>query len=98
MSFYKDDIVPSFYDLLIFCWRRYNPGTLQHHKWENAMTLDRRSWGNRRDMSLGRREDPLLNPNVGQTFLNFLNSRLRILKKRKILAQSFPLSRKIPAQ
>jgi hypothetical protein len=33
---------------------RYNPGTLQHHKWENAMTLDRRSWGNRRDMNLGR--------------------------------------------
>jgi hypothetical protein len=76
------------------------------------MTLDRRSWGNRRDMSLGRREAPLPNPNVGQTFLNLFNSRLRILKKLyvthcfpgsflhigKIFAQSFPLSRKIPAQ
>jgi alpha-L-fucosidase len=35
---------------------RYNPGTLQHHKWENAMTLDSRSWGNRRDMNIGREE------------------------------------------
>ncbi|XP_003747622.1 alpha-L-fucosidase [Galendromus occidentalis] len=34
------------------CKDRYNPGTLQTHKWENAMTLDRDSWGYRRTMSL----------------------------------------------
>ena len=27
-------------------------GTLQKHKWENAMTVDRLSWGFRRDMSM----------------------------------------------
>ncbi|XP_027234189.2 alpha-L-fucosidase isoform X2 [Penaeus vannamei] len=31
------------------CFDRYNPGVLQKHKWENAMTLDRRSWGYRRE-------------------------------------------------
>lgn len=31
------------------CSDRYNPGTLQPHKWENAMTLDRHSWGYRRN-------------------------------------------------
>jgi len=34
------------------CTDRYNPGTLQKHKWENAMTIDRRSWGHRRNMKL----------------------------------------------
>ncbi|XP_046402393.1 alpha-L-fucosidase-like [Ischnura elegans] len=34
------------------CQDRYNPGTLQQHKWENAMTLDRSSWGYRRTASL----------------------------------------------
>ncbi len=29
---------------------RYDPGTLQAHKWENAMTVDKRSWGIRRDI------------------------------------------------
>jgi alpha-L-fucosidase len=28
---------------------RYNPKTLQKHKWENAFTLDKISWGLRRD-------------------------------------------------
>ena len=27
-------------------------GTLQKHKWENAMTLDKSSWGFRREMNL----------------------------------------------
>ena len=31
---------------------RYNPGTLQEHKWENAMTVDTVSWGVRRDINL----------------------------------------------
>ncbi|XP_047475307.1 alpha-L-fucosidase-like [Penaeus chinensis] len=31
------------------CFDRYNPGVLQNHKWENAMTLDRHSWGYRRE-------------------------------------------------
>ncbi|CAG2167105.1 unnamed protein product [Oppiella nova] len=28
---------------------RYNPGVLQKHKWENAMTIDKHSWGYRRN-------------------------------------------------
>ena len=28
------------------------PGTLQPHKWENAMTLDSQSWGYRRNAKL----------------------------------------------
>ena len=34
----------SFYN----CHDRYDPGVLQKHKWENAMTLDKHSWGYRR--------------------------------------------------
>lgn len=34
------------------CSDRYNPGKLQNHKWENAMTVDRKSWGYRRDAVL----------------------------------------------
>ena len=34
------------------CSDRYNPGTLQAKKWEDAMTLDTESWGYRRDMKL----------------------------------------------
>jgi len=34
------------------CSDRYNPGVLQHHKWENAMTIDKESWGHRRNMQL----------------------------------------------
>jgi alpha-L-fucosidase len=31
------------------CSDRYNPGVLQKHKWENCMTIDRDSWGFRRN-------------------------------------------------
>ncbi|XP_052677337.1 alpha-L-fucosidase-like isoform X2 [Crassostrea angulata] len=34
------------------CDDRFNPGKLQKRKWENAMTLDRYSWGFRRDASI----------------------------------------------
>ena len=30
----------------------YLAGTLQKHKWENAMTIDSKSWGFRRDAKL----------------------------------------------
>ncbi|XP_077869306.1 alpha-L-fucosidase-like [Saccoglossus kowalevskii] len=34
------------------CTDRYNPGVLQEHKWENCMTIDKKSWGYRRDSYL----------------------------------------------
>ncbi|KAF5277100.1 hypothetical protein FQA39_LY06338 [Lamprigera yunnana] len=34
------------------CMDRYNPGVLQTHKWENAMTLDRYAWSYRRNTVL----------------------------------------------
>ncbi|XP_052282984.1 alpha-L-fucosidase-like isoform X1 [Dreissena polymorpha] len=34
------------------CSDRYNPGVLQKRKWENAMTIDKQSWGYRRDATL----------------------------------------------
>lgn len=34
------------------CADRYNPGVLQSHKWENAMTIDKQSWGYRRNAKL----------------------------------------------
>ncbi|PAV87356.1 hypothetical protein WR25_08100 [Diploscapter pachys] len=30
---------------------RFNPGKLMKRKWENCLTLDRKSWGNRRNMT-----------------------------------------------
>lgn len=34
------------------CADRYNPGVLKTHKWENAMTIDKLSWGNRANAKL----------------------------------------------
>ncbi|CAL4063218.1 unnamed protein product, partial [Meganyctiphanes norvegica] len=34
------------------CTDRYNPGTLQSQKWENALTFDRYSWGFRRNANM----------------------------------------------
>ncbi|XP_028176570.1 tissue alpha-L-fucosidase [Ostrinia furnacalis] len=57
----KDDIVvndrwgvgiPCHHGDFYNCEDRYNPGRLVNHKWENAMTLDKKSWGYRRNMEL----------------------------------------------
>lgn len=34
------------------CADRYSPGVLVPHKWENAMTMDKKSWGYRRNTQL----------------------------------------------
>ncbi|KAL6067768.1 Tissue alpha-L-fucosidase [Balamuthia mandrillaris] len=34
------------------CSDRYNPGKLQTHKWENALTIDKRTWGYARNSYL----------------------------------------------
>ncbi|KAF2355646.1 Glycoside hydrolase family 29 [Trinorchestia longiramus] len=41
--------IPCHHGSYYTCSDRYNPGTLQPHKWENAMTLDKSSWGYRRN-------------------------------------------------
>ena len=35
------------------CEDRHNPGKLVNHKWENTMTIDKQSWGYRREATLG---------------------------------------------
>lgn len=44
--------IPCHHGSYYTCSDRYNPGVLQKHKWENAMTLDKRSWGYRRNSKL----------------------------------------------
>ena len=34
------------------CDDRYNPGVLQKHKWENAMSIDTQAWGYRREATI----------------------------------------------
>jgi alpha-L-fucosidase len=41
------------YGDFLSCDDRYNPKTLQKHKWENAFTLDKSSWGLRREAQVG---------------------------------------------
>ncbi|XP_017462615.1 PREDICTED: tissue alpha-L-fucosidase-like, partial [Rhagoletis zephyria] len=40
------------------CADRYFPGTLLPHKWENAMTIDKHSWGYRREAPLADYQTP----------------------------------------
>ncbi|KAK8389375.1 hypothetical protein O3P69_008844 [Scylla paramamosain] len=41
--------IPCHHGSYYTCADRYNPGILQNHKWENAMTIDKSSWGYRRE-------------------------------------------------
>ncbi|RXG67554.1 Alpha-L-fucosidase [Armadillidium vulgare] len=44
--------VPCHHGSFYTCHDRYNPGKLLNHKWENCMTLDKSSWGFRREAKL----------------------------------------------
>ncbi|XP_076247951.1 alpha-L-fucosidase [Calliopsis andreniformis] len=44
--------IPCHHGDFYTCTDRYNPGILQPHKWENCMTIDRKSWGFRRNAVL----------------------------------------------
>jgi len=52
------------------CGDRYNPGVLQKHKWENAMTIDKLSWGYRRNAKLS---DYLSIEDLLQTFIKTIS-------------------------
>jgi alpha-L-fucosidase len=40
------------YGDFLSCSDKYNPKIIQKHKWENAMTLDKHSWGFRRQANV----------------------------------------------
>ncbi|XP_026666695.1 alpha-L-fucosidase isoform X2 [Ceratina calcarata] len=44
--------IPCHHGDFYTCSDRYNPGVLLPHKWENCMTIDRKSWGFRRNAHL----------------------------------------------
>ncbi|EFN89423.1 alpha-L-fucosidase [Harpegnathos saltator] len=44
--------IPCHHGGFFTCTDRFNPGILQKHKWENCMTIDRKSWGFRRNAVL----------------------------------------------
>ncbi|CAL7935329.1 unnamed protein product [Xylocopa violacea] len=44
--------IPCHHGDFYTCTDRYNPGVLLPHKWENCMTIDRKSWGFRRNAVL----------------------------------------------
>lgn len=44
--------IPCHHGDFYTCSDRYDPGILQNHKWENAMTIDKKSWGFRRNAVL----------------------------------------------
>jgi len=58
--------IPCHHGGFYTCTDRYNPGTLQKHKFENAMTLDKYSWGYRRNARLS---DFLSMEELLQTFI-----------------------------
>ncbi|XP_076305618.1 LOW QUALITY PROTEIN: alpha-L-fucosidase-like [Tachypleus tridentatus] len=44
--------IPCHHGGYFTCQDRYNPGKLQNRKWENAMTIDKASWGYRRSAKI----------------------------------------------